>query len=152
MAEDIYDYDVRCGTCHKKFKVQLFDSHEKNLFLVDKKSWYCEPCKKEYFKKQTDERTKAQQEIGLPELKGSVKQVSWSVKIREELINKVNFLKKSLKFENDSEKEKSDKAFEMFLMEWQEKTAAKWWIDHRKMTVRDIADRIDEISETLNNG
>jgi len=28
------------------FKVQLFESHEKNMFLVDKKDWYCEKCKK----------------------------------------------------------------------------------------------------------
>ncbi len=149
MAKEIFDYDVRCKTCRKKFKVQLFESHGKNLFLVDKKDWYCEKCKKEYFKKQTAELTEEHQAIGLPELKGTLKQVSWGVKIRGELINKVNFLKKSLTFENDDERKISDKAFEMFLMEWQEKTSAKWWIDNRKMTVRDIADRVEEISKDL---
>lgn len=149
MPEEIYVYDVRCRTCHTLFKVQLFESHEKNLFLVDKKDWYCEKCKKEYFSKQTEKLTKAQQTIGFPELKGSRKMVSWAVKIRAELMNKADYLKKSLKFENDDERELSDKAFERFLKEWQEKTDAKWWIDQRKMSVQGISKRVEEISESI---
>jgi len=149
MAEDIYSYDVKCRTCRTKFKVQLFESHEKNLFLVDKKYWYCEKCKKEYFKKQTAELVEEHQVIGFSELEGSQKMVSWAVKIRGEMISKVDYLKKSLKFENDGAKALSDKAFEMFLREWREKTDAKWWIDHRKMNVRDISKRVEEIKESV---
>jgi len=149
MTEDIYTYEVKCRTCRTKFKVQLFESHEKNLFLVDKKYWYCEKCKKEYFGKQTAELAKAHQDIGFPELKGTRKMVSWAEKIRGELINKVDYLRKNLKFENDDQRELFDKAFGLFFKEWQEKTEAKWWIDHRKMTVRDISKRIEEISESI---
>jgi len=149
MAEDIYSYDVKCRTCRTKFKVQLFESHEKNLFLVDKKYWYCEKCKKEYFKKQTAELVEEHQVIGFSELEGSQKMVSWAVKIRGEMISKVDYLKKSLKFENDGAKALSDKAFEMFLREWQEKTDAKWWVDHRRMNVRDISKRVEEIKESV---
>jgi len=149
MPEDIYSYDVRCRTCHTLFKVQLFENHEKNLFLADKKDWYCEKCKKEYFSKQTEKLIRAQQAIGFPELKGSQKMVSWAVKIRADLMNKADYLKKSLKFENDDERELSEKAFERFFEEWHEKTDAKWWIDRRKMSVHAISKRVEEISELI---
>ncbi|MDP7077830.1 MAG: hypothetical protein QGI64_06165, partial [Desulfobacterales bacterium] len=115
----------------------------------DKKDWYCEKCKKEYFSKQTEKLTRAQQAIGLPELKGSQKMVSWAVKIRAELMNKADYLKESPKFENDDERELSGKAFERFFKEWQGKTDAKWWIDRRKMSVQDISKRVEEISESI---
>ncbi len=149
MTEEIYNYDVKCRSCRTVFTVQLFDSHEKNLFMVDKKDWYCEKCKKAYFKKQTTTLSKAHQAIGFPELQGSQKQISWAEKIRAELINKVDYLKKSRQFENDDEKKMSDSAFEMFLKQWQEETAAKWWIDQRQMNVKNISDKIEEISQSM---
>ncbi len=151
MAEETYDYDVKCRTCRTRFKVQLFDSHEKNLFIVDNKHWYCEKCKTEYFNKQTTELAKAHQAIGFSELHGSQKQVSWAEKVRAEMINKVDYLRKSLTFDNDDERKLSEKAFEVFLKEWQEKTEAKWWIDQRRMTVRDVSKRVGEISESMKN-
>ncbi|MBW1822914.1 MAG: hypothetical protein JRI92_14495 [Deltaproteobacteria bacterium] len=75
--------------------------------------------------------------------------VSWAEKIRAELISKVDYLRKSLKFENDDEKELSGKVFGIFFKEWQEKTEAKWWIDHRKLIVRNISKRVAEISESI---
>ena len=152
MTEDIYTYKVKCRTCRTKFKVQLFDGHEKNLFLVDKKDWYCEKCKKEYFAKQTAKLAEAHQAIGFPELKGTRKRVSWAEKIRGDLINKVDYLKKRLEFDSDEQKELFGKAFEVFFDEWREKTEAKWWIDHRRMTVRDISKRIEEISVSMQEG
>jgi len=149
MNQDNFTYKVKCRQCHSVFNVQLFESHEKNLFLVDKKDWYCDRCKKEYFSKQTAKLTQAHQAIGFPELKGTVKMVSWAVKIRAELINKANYLRSSLTFSTDQEKELSDRAFEMFFKEWQEKTSAKWWIDSRKTTVRDISKRVEELSKSI---
>jgi len=149
MTEENYTYKVKCRTCRTPFDVQLFDSHEKNLFVVDKKDWFCDKCKKEYFKNKTSQLSAEHQSIGFPELKGSAKMISWAEKIRGELINKVNYLKDSLKFSNDNEKSISDKAFEIFFEEWQSETEAKWWIDNRKMTVRDISLKISKISESL---
>lgn len=142
-------YEVKCRTCRTRFKVQLFDSHEKNLFVVDKKDWHCEKCKKEYFRKQTSELSKVHKEIGFQELKGSEKMISWAEKIRGELINKVNYLKESLTIKDDAEKVLSDKAFEKFFTHWHTETEAKWWIDNRKMTVRDISNQIATISEEI---
>lgn len=150
MTKEIYDYEVRCKTCYKKFTTQLLESHEKNLWLVDKKDWYCETCKTEHFKKQASELAKSHAKIGFPTLIGTPKRISWAEKIRADLINKVNFLKKSLVFnDDDKEKETSDLAFDLFLQEWQEKTDAKWWIDNRKITVRNISDRIQKLAGSL---
>ncbi len=151
MTEETYTYGVKCRTCRITFRVQLFDSHEKNLFLVDKKDWYCDACKKEYFKKQAAELTNAHKDIGFPELEGTQKQISWAGKIRGELINKVDYLKKSLTFENDEKKELSEKAFDIFFKEWQVQTEATWWINQRRMTVRDISKRVEELSESIIN-
>ena len=145
MNEETFTYTVRCRTCRCRFEVQLFDSHEKNLFLVDKKDWYCAKCKKEYFEKQTRKLTDEHKDIGFKELSGTAKMVSWAVKIRSDMLNKVKYLQDSLTFDSDQAKEKSDKAFAAFLEEWQDVTDAKWWIDHRNMNVRDISKRIEEI-------
>jgi len=101
MTEDIYSYQVKCSKCFKKFKVELFDSHEKNLFVVDKKDWYCDSCKKNYFDQQTTKYMESQRKMGFAELSGTQKMVTWAVKIRAELLNKVDFYKKSLTLETD---------------------------------------------------
>jgi len=149
MTDEINTYEVSCRTCRTRFKVQLFDSHEKNLFVADKKDWYCDQCKKEYFRKQTHALSKAHKDIGFPELNGSEKMISWAEKIRSELINKVNYLKESLTFTSDSEKKISHTAFEEFFSRWQTETEAKWWIDNRRMTVKDISGQIAKISEEI---
>ena len=148
MMDDEFTYVVRCSTCHVKFKVQLFDSHEKNLFLVDKRDWYCDKCKTEYFRKQTEELSRTHQEIGFPPLSGTEKMISWAEKIRSELINKADYLKKSLSFDSEDARQRSDAAFERFFIEWHARTSAKWWIDNRKMTVMDISKRIKTLSES----
>ena len=145
MKDDEFTYVVKCHTCYSKFKVQLFDSHEKNLFLVDKRDWYCDKCKKAYFSKQTETLARAHQEKGFPLLTGTEKMISWGEKIRAELINKLDYLQKSLRFESDDAKQQSDKAFEAFMAEWQKETTAKWWIDNRRMTVMDMSKRIQAI-------
>jgi hypothetical protein len=58
--------------------------------------------------------------INKPKISGTSKSISWAVKIRAELINKVDYLKSSLKFNNDIQKEKSDLVFGLFLEEWQQ--------------------------------
>lgn len=149
MTEEIFSYDVKCRTCYTVFKVQLFDSHEKNLFVVDKKSWYCAACKKKYLNEKAETLSKEHESIGFPELTGTEKMVSWAVSIRSELINKVDYLKSSLKFEDEEAEALSNQAFELFFKEWHEKTEAKWWVDNRRMNVRSISQRVNELKETI---
>jgi len=151
MTEENFTYQVRCRTCRTRFKVQLFESHQKNLFLVDKRDWYCEKCKKEYAASQTSKLAREHQAIGFSELTGTRKMITWAEKIRAELINKVNYLKDSLRIEDEAEKALSEKGFELLFKEWQAETTAKWWIDNRKMTVRDISRRVFELTESIRN-
>lgn len=113
--------------------------------MVDKKDWYCEPCKKKYFAEQAEQRTKAQESSGFPQITGTDKMISWAVKIREDLLKKVDYLQKSLTFGGEAEKLASEKGFAGLFEEWRKETEAKWWIDHRNMTVRDISKRVAEI-------
>lgn len=152
MTKERFDYDVRCNTCFEKFTVQLFESHEKNLWLADHKDWYCDSCKKEYFEKKRAELARTQAKRGFPALTGTPKRVAWAEKIRADLINKVDFLKQRLVFTDETEKESSDQSFQLFLQEWQTRTQAKWWIDHRQTTVRDISNRIAQISKEIKSG
>lgn len=149
MTDDEFTYVVKCHTCYTKFKVQLFESHEKNLFLVDKRDWYCDKCKKAYFSKQTETLSKAHQDIGFPVLTGTDKMVSWGEKIRAELINKVNYLQQSLSFESEEAKQQSKRAFASFFKEWQKQATAKWWIDNRRMTVMDISKQVKKLGNDL---
>ena len=151
MSEDSFIYTVKCRTCRTAFPVQLFDSHAKNLFVVDKKDWYCDKCKKEYYRAQSTELSAVSQAKGFEPLQGTRKMVDWAEKIRAELIGKVEYLKQSLKFDDDTQRQLSDNAFERFFSEWQAETGAKWWIDHRKMTVRDISKRIAEITSEFSS-
>ncbi len=149
MAEEIYDYEVRCSKCLSTFKVQLFDSHEKNLFVVDKKEWYCKKCKDDYFDNQTKTLFEKHKTLGFTELNGTQKTISWAEKIRGEMLNKLKYYKESLSFQNDDLKILSDKTIDLFLKEWQKESEAKWWIDHRRMNVRDISSRLKEIEEDI---
>ena len=151
MTSNAQTYEVKCRTCRTPFKVALFDSHEKNLFVADKKDWYCDTCKKSYFNQQTAELTGQQQDKGFPALTGTEKMVSWAVKIRGEMLQKIDYLRKNLKFTSDAEKELSAKAFELFIDEWRQITDAKWWIDRRTMNVRDISQRIADLTEGIIN-
>jgi hypothetical protein len=152
MTDDISTYSVKCRTCRRRFTVQLFGSHEKNLFLVDKKDWYCETCKQEFTRQQAAKLAEVQASSGFPALQGTPKQIPWAEKIRAELINKLDYLQKSLKYENENQKALSERAFEVFRDAWREKPQAKWWIDQRRMTVRDITQKLAEISAGLEKG
>ena len=147
MTEQNFTYTVRCKTCRTRFKVQLFEGHEKNLFLVDKRDWYCDTCKKAYAADQTEKLSQTHQALGFPELTGTRKMVNWAEKIRAELINKANYLRENLRIEDEEEKALSEKAFEQFIEQWQAEITAKWWIDHRRMTVRDISTGILELKK-----
>jgi len=147
-AENI-SYTVRCKTCRTRFKVQLFESHEKNLFLVDKRDWYCDQCKKAYADDQTAKLTRAHQAIGFPVLTGTRKMITWAEKIRAELINKVKYLQESLRIEDADEQAISRQAFDQFFDEWRQETAAQWWIDNRKMTVREISQRVAALADSI---
>jgi hypothetical protein len=150
MTASIYDYEVRCKTCYKKFTMQLFEDHDKNLWLVGNKDWYCKTCTAEYLDKQTSKLTKAHASMGFPPLKGTPKRISWAEKIRAELLNKVNFLKERLTFDDPKAKKASDRAFNLLLQKWQSQNDAKWWIDNRSMTVRDISESVQKLTASCN--
>ncbi|MFO8049022.1 MAG: hypothetical protein R6U29_08320 [Desulfosudaceae bacterium] len=146
MTEDSFSYTVKCRTCHKSFTVQLFESHEKNLFLVDRKDWYCEACKKEYARRQTEKLTAAHESRGFPPLTGTRKMIVWAEKIRADMLNKADIWQERLTFADEASRTRHQQAFALLMREWQQRTEAKWWIDNRRMTVRDMARRVEQLA------
>jgi len=149
MSEQSCDYKVRCKSCFNKFTVQMYDSPEKCLWLIDNKDWYCDSCRKEYLDKKTAALSKANASLGFPPLTGTPKRIAWAEKIRAELINKANYLNQGLNHDDEAEKALSDKAFLLFFQEWEKETDAIWWIDNRTTNVRDISIRIKEIIDII---
>ena len=146
MTDDSFTYTVKCRTCRKTFSVQLFESHEKNLFLVDRKDWYCDDCKQEYARQQTEKLTAAHGERGFSPLTGTRKMIVWAEKIRAEMLNKLDIWQERLTFADAAAQERHQQGVARLLEEWRSETTAKWWIDHRRMTVRDMSRRVEELA------
>ena len=108
MSEQSCDYKVRCKSCFNKFTVQMYDSPEKCLWLIDNKDWYCDSCRKEYLDKKTAALSKANASLGFPPLTGTPKRIAWAEKIRAELINKANYLNQGLNHDDEAEKALSE--------------------------------------------
>ncbi|RCX20848.1 hypothetical protein DFR58_10150 [Anaerobacterium chartisolvens] len=84
----------------------------------------CPDCYKEYKKQQEQ---KASEKANLPQLTGSEKQVTWALKIR---LEKYKILADMLPRLNEKGIETYEKLFQT--------TEAKWWIDHRDSTGREL--------------
>jgi len=108
---------------------------EKNRqYIANKKfSGLCPEC----WKKQQEEKA-AQINVGLPELTGTEKQVSWALHIRAKMIETVNNIKTNPTFIQYF----AHRGVENIETRWQEiletQTTAKWWIDHRDSDIRAI--------------
>jgi hypothetical protein len=114
---------------------------------VDKKDWYCEKCKKDYFDRQSREMARDQEEKGFPPLTGTTKMVSWGLKIRMDLLKKVDYYRQTMSFADSAEEQRADRAFSLLMDRWCQETRAKWWIDHRRMTVKDIVQEMDSLAK-----
>lgn len=94
------------------------------------------------YKKEAEKAKTEAESLGLPQLEGSPKQVSWAMNIRKELLPLIeeayNYLDKNF----DSKKYKKEVCLNCakeWLNRFQSQTKASFWIDHRDMDARDLA-------------
>lgn len=79
-------YDVACEKCQSTFAVQLVGPNRDRQWKLDHFTWVCDDCK-ELAKAEASARAAAEaEEIGLPELEGTEKQIRWAEVIRLKLI------------------------------------------------------------------
>lgn len=120
-------YDVECTRCEETFTVQLFGKIKDREWKLENHSWVCEDCKQKAF----DEKRKAEleeaktnsQELGLPELIGSEKQIAWAEKIRFDALST---------FDKELSKHKMAEDFtEIYSTYITNNVQSKYWIDNR---------------------
>ena len=101
----------------------------------------CPECWKKKLAEENQKAVETAKEMGLPELKGTEKQVAWANSIRLEFIEAIDEEVRELERRNPNNKnlEKIKKEFDetkKFMLE--NKTEAKYYIDHRDFTIKEI--------------
>jgi len=128
--------------CGHPGRVQIYgpvkdrDWKEKKEF-----SKLCPECWKKKLAEENQKAVETAKEMGLPELKGTEKQVAWANSIRLEFIEVIDEEVRELERRNPNNKnlEKIKKEFDetkKFMLE--NKTEAKYYIDHRDFTIKEI--------------
>jgi hypothetical protein len=149
-----------------KYVVQWACGHETTEQLFgkerDRQAWIrgaatrlCPDC---LAAKRKTEAEAIQAESGLPELKGSEKQVVWATRIRADVLKEVDELRQ--KFERALTEAARSKFLEIF-DSWADglkaTTSASWWIDNRDMPVKhrfetDKKDELSALAKSLKEG
>ncbi len=89
---------VECRNCKSEFEVQLYGPIRDREWKVKHWNWLCEDCKAKQREEEAKEAAKKSQEMELPELIGSEKQIQWALKIRRTRVAKESVeVKKHLK-------------------------------------------------------
>lgn len=142
-----YEVTYACG---HSGEVDLFGSSKERerMIWVYENRRDCPACEEEKKERANAESAKASEELGLPALTGSEKQVAWAMTIRYDALKNWSAYiasmkeksKKYLEKENDPEKIEEDrKISEKFFkiadiletMLFREKDSASWWIENR---------------------
>jgi len=131
-------YNVKCDECGKEFRVQLVGKVKDREWKLEHWTWTCDECKA---KKREEEAKKAMEksnEMELPELVGSEKQIKWALQIRLEAIKEIE---KQIKAQKALERlnPEGNPEREEYLMRLgfddilKNEKKASWWIDNRGM-------------------
>jgi len=116
---------VTCDKCGAEFDVQMYGKSSDREWKIDNWSWICDDCKeKDRTEKIVKSRAEAQ-DMGLPELIGSPKQIAWAETIRIKILNA---LAKHIKQEVDNgQQQEMDRLFQHICTIFE----SRFWIDYR---------------------
>lgn len=109
--------DVECNECGTTYRVQMYGKMKDREWKVENWKGYCQECKDKFSREQLEQAQKESEEMGLPELTGTEKQIAWATKIRAEMVANQEHLS----------------AEESVVLDIiiQKRLSAGWWIDHR---------------------
>lgn len=152
-------YEVNCSKCGKSYTIQLFGKVKEREWKINSWNQLCEECKdkewEETKEKAYQEGLKLQQEVGLPELTGSEKQIKWAESIRAGFWKEYEQAKESYDNFVKTLSEKDIIIDEMFTNKKEEHrcfyvenenlincifnhSESKYWIDNRDVFLRDL--------------
>lgn len=125
-----YDITFSCG---HNGTVELFGKDKDRKWRLERYRDFgiCDECLKKSRDEENDRALREAKEMGLPELLGTEKQISWATTIRQGFM----VLLRNKKFSNDNLKEKTMDLFQIIL---KTKIKASWWIDKRGNTLDEI--------------
>lgn len=131
-------YEVQCSECKKEFRVQLYGKIKDREWRAEHWTWLCDDCKAKKREEEARKAAERSQEMQLPELVGSEKQVKWALQIRLQAIKEIEKQLEAYKalssINPDGEPEQEE-----FLMKLgfegiiKNEIKASWWIDNRYM-------------------
>jgi len=122
-------YTVKRSCGHEE-RIALFGSYtSRESQLKYEASKLCKAC---YIEEKRREEKALTQELGLPELTGTEKQVAWANSIRLEWINRV-FTKLDNWKERGTSETDIERCRRAVLAAASTKTQAAWWIEHDNM-------------------
>lgn len=127
--------EVECRECGMKFEVQMYGPHKDREWRVKNLYWLCGECKAKKREAEVKEAAQKSQEMELPELQGSEKQVQWALKIRlqaiKEMEKQIERDKNMADIDLDGDPEKAERLVRLGIQEVLKETRASWWIDRR---------------------
>lgn len=135
-------------SCGHEGRTQVYGPVKNRQWIADRRfEGLCPEC---YKKKLEEERQKANEEaarkaeeMGLPELQGTEKQVAWATTLRQKFIDEAE---KEIEYQANrypvkkagKTEEVEAKLYEILDYILSNKTKASWWIDRRSFTVRSM--------------
>ena len=91
-------YDVTCDECGGSMEIALFGPMKKREWIIENGTHICDDCRRKQRKEVNDAAKAENRRLGLPELRGSEKQVVWAEKLRFDCVkNGVEKLKSNLR-------------------------------------------------------
>jgi len=118
---------VNCAECNEEYRVQMYGKIKQREWKVENWNGICDDCKEQLRQQELKDAQAAAQEIDLPALEGSEKQIAWAEKIRIQLVEKFNETAKKAADGGAANLNKAIEAFEKAC----ENPSASWWIDYR---------------------
>jgi len=136
-------YEVECTECGKKFDVQLYGKMKYREWKVEHYAWLCDECKAKKREEEARKAAEKSQEMQLPELIGSEKQVKWALQIRLQAIKEIEKQLEAYQalssINPDGEPEQEEFLMKFGFEEMLKEQKASWWIDNRYMSFGVIA-------------
>lgn len=153
----------KCSVCGKEFYVYSYKRNWREAESWEK--WaatqytICDDCKQKQYAEESEQAAKEAQELGLPELKGSAKQIAWAESIRKNILPLIapamDYLHTkqgrvaSTPLYSLCPKRAMD-FIDQVRAEIEGETSASWWIDHRSyQDFKSIASLIFERADKL---
>lgn len=126
-------YDVTCEDCGTVFEVQLTGPSRDREWKLKSWTWVCDDCKEKAKLAASEKAAKEAEDVGLPELDGTEKQIRWAEVLRLEIIERID---KFISVHPAAPGKEAELAALVLAVKGQK--SSHYWIDHRENSAQGI--------------